>query len=98
MSEPTLTTIRQQDTDALREASIRGSRELRVPGHWSNGDIDCLLRQLDRERYVEYLRSVGRRVEEQDIPGRYRVDDGPAITFGQLMQLAREERAHNVGR
>lgn len=41
---------------------------------------------------VEYLRSSGRSVEEQDIPGLYRVDGGPEITFGQLMQLAKEVR------
>jgi hypothetical protein len=39
-----------ETTDAFREASIRRARELRAPGHWSNGDIDCLLRLLDEAR------------------------------------------------
>lgn len=39
----------------------------------------------------EYLRRAGYTVVEQDIPGLYRINGGPEITYGQLLQLAREE-------
>ena len=38
-----------RDEDLLHESMIRDRRRL-APGHWSNSDIDCLLRMLDRLR------------------------------------------------
>ncbi len=36
---------------------------------------------------VDGLRALGHVVEEQDIPGLWRVDNGPEITSNQLLSL-----------
>ncbi len=38
-----------EEEDEVHECTIRNRRNL-APGDWSNSDIDCLLRNLDRER------------------------------------------------
>ncbi len=32
-----------------------------------------------------YLRGIGIRVEPQDIPGLYRINGGPELTYGQML-------------
>lgn len=39
----------EQRHDLLHEEMIRNRRSI-APGHWSNSDIDCLLRRLDEAR------------------------------------------------
>lgn len=39
----------EQQHDPLHEGMIRNRRSI-APGHWSNSDIDCLLRLLDEAR------------------------------------------------
>jgi hypothetical protein len=37
---------------------------------------------------IEWLRKLGHTVEEQDVPGLYRIDNGPEITRGQLIGIS----------
>lgn len=41
-------------------------------------------------RAANHLRKMGHRVEEQDIPGLWRINGGAEITSGQLVQIAIE--------